>query len=137
MDKSDRILIWVFSGLLLLFCLFLVWFVPARADLDFRLADISLSLETSYGRERKQQYEYDEVTAELPVVRAELEETQPLADAAAETVDQLKEERRRLRKEKEELLALLEAQNNADDSPVNQGTSLPSEDGSEGGDTHE
>ena len=108
MEKTDRILIWVFTGALLLFCLFLVWFVPMRQNLDFSLADIDLSLETSYGRERKQQYEYNEVTAALPVTRAELEETQPLADAASETVAGLKAERRRLRQEKEELTALLE-----------------------------
>ena len=132
MEKTDRILLWIFTGILLLFCLFLVWFIPDRADLDFRLADIDLSLETSYGRERKQQYEYDQVTAELPVVRAELEETQPLADAASETVDRLKEERRRLREEKAELLALLEAQNAADSLSAAETSPIP-ENESEGG----
>ena len=113
MNKADRILVWIFTGMLLLFCLFLAWYVPTRADLDFRLADIQLSLETSYGRERKQQYEYDEVTAELPVTRAELAETQPLADEAVATVAALKEERKQLRREKEELLTRLEAQGTA------------------------
>ena len=109
MEKKDQILIWVFTGMLLVFCLFLVWFIPTRAELDFSMADTGLSLETSYGRERKQQFEYDEVTAALPLTRTELEETQPLADAAADTVAQLKEERKQLRREKEELAALLPA----------------------------
>ncbi len=106
--KTDALLVWGFTAVLALFCLFLVWFVPTRAGLDFQLADIDKSLETSYGRERKQQYEFDQVTAELPLVRAELAETQPLADAAEETDAALKAERRALRAEKAELEAQLE-----------------------------
>ena len=55
--KTDALLVWGFTAVLALFCVFLVWFVPTRAGLDFQLADIDKSLETSYGRERKQQYE--------------------------------------------------------------------------------
>ena len=91
------------AAVMLAFSLFMAACVFARASLDFQLEDTARSLETSRGRERKQQHEYDEVTAELPLVRAELEELQPRADAAAEEVRTLKEERKRLRAEKKEL----------------------------------
>ena len=94
-----RILIAVMA----VFCLIMALFLLLRGRLDFQMEDLSLSLETSRGRERKQQAEYDEVTAQLPLTRAELEEAQPLADAAAEEVRGLKEERKRLRAEKKEL----------------------------------
>jgi len=101
----------IFVAVMLLFVIAMVAYVPVRARLDFQIADVELSLETSRGRERKQQAEYDEVTAELPVVITELEETQPLADAAKAEADELKAERKRLRAEKKELEAALEAQN--------------------------
>lgn len=105
MKKSPAWLARLFIGVMLLFCAFLTAFVLLRGSLSFQLADLALSLETSQGRERKQQYEYDQVQTELPLTRAELEETQPLADAAAEKVSQLKAERKRLRAEKKELEA--------------------------------
>ncbi len=107
MEKGDRALMWAFTCVMLVFCLFLGWYVPSRGDLDFRLADIELSLETSYGREKKQQYEYDEVTVKLPLTRAELEETKPLAEEAEAAVKALKEERKALREEKAALEAAL------------------------------
>ena len=103
MRKTPAWLVRLFLGVMVFFCLFLTAFVLLRANLTFQLADLSLSLETSRGRERKQQVEYDQVQAKLPLTRAELEETQPLADAAVETVRQLKEERKGLRAEKKEL----------------------------------
>ncbi len=103
MGKTDRILTWVFAGVMLVFCFFMVFYLTTRAELDFQLADVELSLETSRGRERKQQFEYDEVTEELPRTRAELSEVQPAADAAAEKVAELKAERKALRKEKADL----------------------------------
>ena len=111
MRKSDTALVWGFTIVLVLCCLFLVWLVPTRSNLDFQLADIEKSLNTSHGRERKQQYEYDEVVAELPRVRAELAQTQPLADEAAADVAELKAKRKTLRAEKEALQTLLESQN--------------------------
>ena len=94
MRKSNTALVWGFTIVLILCCLFLVWFVPTRSNLDFQLADIEKSLDTSRGRERKQQYEYDEVVAELPRIQAELAQTQPLADEAAAAVAELKEKRK-------------------------------------------
>ena len=97
----------VFACVLLLFCLALIVWVPLRGILDARLTEASLSLETSQGRERKQEYEYAQVSEELPATRARLEETQPLADAAAEEVAALKARRKELRAEKKHLEALL------------------------------
>ncbi len=108
MGKTDRILTWVVTVVMLLFCLFLIAYLPLRADLDFQLTDVELSLETSRGRERKQQAEYDEVTEQLPLTRAELTEARALADEAAAEVTALKEERKALRAEKRELEAAAE-----------------------------
>ncbi len=109
MGKPDKVLIWVFTAVMLAFCFFMASWVLVRSDLDFQLADVELSLETSYGRERKQQYEYDQAAAELPLTEAELAETQPLADEASGTVTALKAERKALRQEKKDLEAALEA----------------------------
>ena len=98
----------VFAAVMLAFSVFLAASVILRADLDFQLQDTAVSLDTSRGRERKQQYEYDEVCEELPRTRAELEAVQPEAQEAAETVQQLKDERKALRAEKKELEAALE-----------------------------
>jgi len=94
---------WAFALVMLLFSLAMMLWVPLRARLDAQLADTRLSLETSQGRERKQQMEYDQVTEELLKVRAELAEVQPQADAAAEEVQRLKEIRRELRERKKAL----------------------------------
>jgi len=92
-----------FVLLMLAFCAFLAGQVILRARLDFRTEEAIRSLETSRGRERKQQFEYDEVTAQIPLTRAELEETLPRAEAASRTVEELKAERKRLREEKKRL----------------------------------
>ena len=100
----------IFTAVMLAFCLYMVWYVPAMSALEFQLQDVTASLETSRGRERKQQYEYDEVIEKLPKTRAELAETQPKADEAADRVAALKEERKALREEKERLETLAASQ---------------------------
>ena len=87
---------------MLLFSLGMGYMTAARENLDFQLEDTARSLETSQGRERKQQYEYEQAEAELPLVQAELAETEPLAAAAREAVTALKEERKTLRQLKKE-----------------------------------
>ena len=69
------------------------------------LEDVQKSLETSQGRERKQQHEYDETVAAIPETEAELERIRPLAEAAKDEVKALKDERKKLRQEKKELEA--------------------------------
>ena len=94
----------VFFIVIMLICvLFIVWYLPAVSQRRFQLEDTQKSLETSLGRERKQQSEYDETVAALPEVDAELERVLPLTEVAKEEVKSLKKERKALRKEKKEL----------------------------------
>ena len=94
----------VFFTVIMLICvLFIVWYLPAVSQRRFQLEDTQKSLETSLGRERKQQSEYDETVAALPEVEAELERVLPLTEAAKEEVKSLKKERKALHKEKKEL----------------------------------
>ena len=101
--KANKALAALFTVVMLLFCVFLGYYVVSASDIRFRTEDTELSLETSRGRERKQQNEYDEAAAQLPQVRAELAETRPLADAAEQRVADLKAERKELRARKKEL----------------------------------
>lgn len=106
--NRERIRFPLFFAAVLLCCVVL-WsaYVPLISSVRFQLSDVSLSLETSTGRERKQQFEYDNVVRDLPAAKQELEEVQPLTDEALRIVRELKEERKRLR---EELKALKEAE---------------------------
>ncbi len=92
-------------AVLLFFCAAMAFFTVIRGQLDFRLEDTARSLETSRGRERKQQAEYDEAAEALPRTREELETVRPLAQEASENVSRLKEERKQLREEKKRLEA--------------------------------
>ena len=94
--------------LILFLCvLFLAAWLPLNALQSARLADARLSLETSQGRERKQQHEYDQVLEDLPKARQELAELQPRTDEAVQLVADLKAERKSLRETKKELEARL------------------------------
>ena len=103
MSRTDKTLAWCFAVVMLVFTLFMIWFIPNRASRTFQLEDVARSVETSHGRERKQQAEYDEAAAELPLTQAELKKVQPEAEAAKKTLDDLKAERKRLRMEKQAL----------------------------------
>ena len=105
MRKESGALRRAFVLVMLCFSLGLAVWTVLRASLDFQLDDLTRSLETSQGRERKQQAEYDEVVRQLPLTREELAETEPLAEKAKEKVSELKAERKRLRAEKKELEA--------------------------------
>ena len=101
--KRSSFLPVLFSLVMLLCVLFLAWYLPAVGERRFRLEDVQKSLETSVGRERKQQYEYDETVAAIPLAEAELERVVPLAEEAQKELKDLKKERKKLRKEKKEL----------------------------------
>lgn len=101
--KKNRTLTVLFTVIMLICVQFIVWYLPAVSQRRFQLVDIQKSLDTSLGRERKQQSEYDETVALIPEVEAELERVLPLTDAAKEEVKSLKKERKALRKEKKEL----------------------------------
>lgn len=93
----------LFSLIMLAAVLFLVWYVPAVSGRAFQLEDLQKSLETSQGRERKQQFEYDKVVSEIPEIQAELDLIQPQTEAAEKEFSELKAERKKLKKEKKEL----------------------------------
>jgi len=108
---------------LLVFAVFMFWYIPSYGSLLSKTAETRQALETSIGREGKQQDEYDKAVADLPVVQAELKEKQPLAEEAAQKVTDLKARRKELRAEKK---ALEEAQNpeNQEESQNPENTSM-------------
>ena len=103
MMKHGSVLPVLFTLVMLICVLFLAWYLPASGKARFSLEDVKISLDTSLGRERKQQYEYDNTVAAIPETEAELERLQPLAESAEAEVKELKKERDRLKKEKKEL----------------------------------
>ena len=103
MNRRKSVFPLLFVLVMLLCVLFIAWYLPTVSDLRYRLQDANISLETSQGRERKQQHEYDETVEALAEAREELARVQPLADQAAEEKNAMKEERKALRQEKKEL----------------------------------
>lgn len=93
----------LFTVVMLACVVFLAWYIPAVSDRAFRLEDIKKSLETSQGRERKQQFEYDKVVAEIPEIQAELDLIRPQTEAAQQEAATLKAEKKKLRSEKKDL----------------------------------
>ncbi len=88
---------------LFVFAAFLAWYIPSQSSVLSGIEETKRSLETSRGREGKQQDEYDKAVQDLPVMQAELQEKQPLVDEAEKKVADLKSRRNDLRQEKEEL----------------------------------
>ncbi len=99
----------VFVAVMFLTCAVLAWYAVSQYDLRFQVADLTLSLDTSRQREVKQQYEYNQVAAELPVVLAQVADMEPLAAAAVATETDLRAQRKALRSENAALLEQLEA----------------------------
>ena len=94
----------VLFALVILFCvLFVAWYIPSVHFCLFSLEDYRLRLESMQGQVRKQQYEYDQTVAELPDIQAELDKILPENETAEAEVRSLKDERKKLRKEKEDL----------------------------------
>ena len=93
---------------LLAVCVTACWYCVSMEQLSAEREELLMELDTSRGRERKQQREYDQVAAELPAAMAELAVLQPQADAAAETERQLRAERKSLRSVKSELQETLD-----------------------------
>ena len=88
---------------LFIFTAFMAWYLPSMSSIKANTAEARQSLDTSRGRENKQQAEYDKAVEELPQVQAQLLEAAPLAVQAGEKVDLLKARRKELRAEKKEL----------------------------------
>lgn len=89
----------LFVAVMLLVCALLAFFAVDQVRLRAQIADLTISLETSRGREARQNHEYDEVVAALPEVKAELERVQPLADAAKAQENELRQQRKDIRAE--------------------------------------
>ena len=112
MRETSRLPGWfaaVFVAVMLCMCALIAFCAVEQYALRFQVADLQLSLDTSRQRERKQQFEYDEVVAALPLVQAELAATQPLADEAVAGVDERKALRKTLRADVAALEDQLEA----------------------------
>ena len=114
--KQPRFFPLFFTAVMLIFVLFLVWYIPAVSQRSFLLSDAQQSLETNQGRERKQQYEYDKVLSEIPVIQAELDKVLPVTEAAQQELESLRDEKKRLKKEKKELEKLLSDSADQEDS---------------------
>ena len=74
-----------------IFAAFMAWYLPSMSSVRSKTVQTQRDLETSRGREDRQQAEYDKAVSELPLVKAELEEKQPLAEEALKTIEDLKE----------------------------------------------
>ena len=114
----------LFVAAMLLICALLAFFAVDQARLRAEVADLTLSLETSRGREARQNHEYDEAVAALPVARAELECVQPLADAAKAEEKALRQQRKDIRAEIAALQEQIEAAQAALDALTVQATAL-------------
>ena len=115
MKRKGSFLPVLFTVIMLVFVFFIAWYLPSSGQLRFRLEDIQKSLETSQGRERKQQHEYDEVVAAIPEIQEELDRMLPLSEAAKQEVKDLKAERKKLRQEKKDLESEYGSSQEADD----------------------
>lgn len=99
----------VFIAVMFFTCAVVCWYAASQYELRFQIADLTLSLDTSRQREVKQQYEYDQVVAELPIVQAQVAQMEPLAAAALATETDLRAQRKALRAENAALAEQLEA----------------------------
>ena len=85
------------------FSAFMIWLIPSYASVRMKIDETRQELELNRGRELKQQSEYDSAVEELPLILAELEEKNPIADEAEQAVAELKARRKELRAKKKEL----------------------------------
>ena len=115
MNRKSNLFSSFFVIIMLLFILFVLWYVPTDSSLRFQLQDVGKSLETSQGRERKQQKEYDEAANAIPDTEAEIARVLPRAEAAQNEVDELKARRKQLRNEKKELEQQLQTYQNQEE----------------------
>lgn len=92
-----RLFRFVFMTIMMLLCAFLFWLIPQMIALQIQIDDLTLSLDTSHQREAKQQYEYDQVSAQLPLTQAELDSVLPQAETAAAHEQELRTQRKSLR----------------------------------------
>lgn len=98
---------------LTLFCITVVTQLFAQTSLEAAIAHKQDELDATRRRLEKQLQEYDEALARLPIVQSEVEEAQPLAQAAYDQEQALRAQRKALRSENADLadqLAALQAE---------------------------
>lgn len=98
-----------FAAVMLVMCAVFVTQLISQRQAAEQIVLLKESITLQEKRLAKQQAEYDEYLAELPLVRAELEQNAPLAQAAAAQVTELKAQRTALREENAALAAELAA----------------------------
>ncbi len=98
----------VFALVMLSVCVVVAYCTVEDVSLRYQVEDLTRSVDTSHQREKKQQYEYDQVVEKLPQTQAELDTVLPEAEAAQATVTDLKTQRKTLREEKQTLEAAIE-----------------------------
>ena len=116
----------LFVAVMLVVCVLLAGFSVDQVRLRARIDDVTLSLETSRGREARQNHEYDEAVAALPLVQAELERVAPLAEAAKAEEQRLRQERKELRAEIASLQEQIDAAQQTLDALTAQAAALQS-----------
>lgn len=99
----------LFVTVMLIVCVLLAVFAVDQVRLRAQIADLTLSLETSRGREARQNHEYDEAVAALPVAQAELARIEPLAAAAQAEEKELRQQRKDIRAENVSLQEQIDA----------------------------
>ena len=89
----------LFIAVMLAVCVLLACFAVEQVRLRAQIADLTLSLETSRGREARQNYEYENALAALPTVQEELARVAPLAEEAKALENDLRQQRKDIRAE--------------------------------------
>lgn len=89
----------LFVCIMLTVCGIIAWQAPMQYALYEEMEDLSLKLDTSRQRERKQQVEYDAAASALPQAMATLAALQPQANAAQAQESELRQQRKQLRAE--------------------------------------
>ena len=98
-----------FALVMLAMCAIFVTQLISQRQAAEQIVLLQESIELQEKRLAKQQAEYDQYLAELPLVQAELEKNAPLAQAEAARVTELKAQRTTLREENAALAAELAA----------------------------
>ena len=99
----------LFIAVMLAVCVLLACFAVDQVRLRAQIADLTLSLETSRGREARQNHEYDEAVSALPLVKEELARVAPLAEAAKAQEKELRQQRKDIRAENAALQERIDA----------------------------
>lgn len=100
MQDAQRLPGWfraLFVAVMLVVCVLLAYFAVERVALQAQIDDLTVSLETSRGREARQTHEYEEAAAALPLAQAELARVAPLAEAAKAREAELRQQRKEMR----------------------------------------